>query len=156
MSWTSLPPTLRTSASSARTLGGQTYRMPFTGSSMTPAGTSAREPESIGTILLDENEAAVIQRAVGAVVRVSERQGPESGDAAWFAGQGMARGSLKGTHCRRPPAWFHAGSLTDAHWALEPSQVDPIHPGRALVRLHPPVGLPHLLLRNLERLPFRQ
>ena len=41
--------------------------------------------ESIGTMLRDAREVVPIQRVVDAVVTVSERQGPTSGDAAWFA-----------------------------------------------------------------------
>jgi hypothetical protein len=39
---------------------------------------------------------------------------------------------------------------------LEVLQAHPVHPRRALVRLHPLIGLPHLPLGDLERLRLRQ
>jgi hypothetical protein len=45
-----------------------------------------RDPStSIGRILVNEVEAAAVRRVVAAVCRVSERQGADARDAAWFA-----------------------------------------------------------------------
>ncbi|MEU8418388.1 hypothetical protein AB0C24_36800 [Amycolatopsis japonica] len=45
---------------------------------------------SIGTILRDGHEGDAIREVVAAVVAVSDRQGPQSSDAAWFGDSGWS------------------------------------------------------------------